>query len=1009
MTSEVENTDDNESFPRILLEKFFFALYQLRFVVVIGLLAFWVKIAYLHSLDMWDEGWFVAIASRMAEGLSDPFLPLYYTGNDNTLQFFDKPPVAFWGGAILMIIFGNSTFAGKGVVILGGTGLALVIYFLYSHQSENRSAAVIGGLLVALGHFLTFYSRTAYIDPFVVFMSALVMLLAIRAVDAIFVENNPKKGYTLLLIVAVVNILNILTKAWQGILTFPAIAIYLVFRYIERHVNLDDLRGIWGSWGKSKDLEPHFFFEIPQFKTRISYPFIIALVTVVCAFIGAVLISGLFVSGLILSIIAAFGFYLVFLRIIVIRKERLEIPGLVSGIVGGLTSGISGGLVVKIFFSRLADSFIAIAQAFGANDVFSGGFFEGVLFPSAEEALSNANLALIGLELIAVIFGAIITFGVVFFISGFLLDLFSNEKSFLRVLIEGLDLIPIVILGAWFVFWFAGILLLGIFFERDAFGITIFGVAISLLFIPLVSIYPKIKNRFTDFFKLGTRLRSADELSIFESHLQFLCIAIILIIISFYPFVAWVQFLDTNIADGTFPWSIRVPGELYSDPQRPNPVTYTFLFFEYYISWRYTHATKYDLASSIGSAVNDYALLVMLPFFVVGIAAFFFSEKRNPALGSALLAWLVTVPFVFFPAQFQLNYYYIPLAIPFYAIAAKGIEFVYSYEKLRITVADNVERLLGGAYFYLDIGLSLIIFPLLTFGTSLLDLVSGNTDLNGFATQLDIFAMYLFAAAIYLVPFTILAFRVLKTFPGIIATGFAYKFFITSWIHDTGFNKLYVFFFHDFLETILKLDFRWIQDVVELGAPLVTLIGIILLLFGLYWLKPKIKPQAFIILALTLSGMLINVSVLAHVNQIFDLRCQEVAAYVKNHGGAYNYSTWVVSEAGMQFAMRYYIGYEVIDDGNAPFSTNSTFGMETYYQTHPNIKFWMVVNNSEHWHVPPLAINYSAAYQWLTTHEHLVCVDDVVGLTPWYKMHLFVNRTWIENHPDGYDWTKLEG
>jgi hypothetical protein len=66
----------------------------------------------------------------------------------------------------------------------------------------------------------------------------------------------------------------------------------------------------------------------------------------------------------------------------------------------------------------------------------------------------------------------------------------------------------------------------------------------------------------------------------------------------------------------------------------------------------------------------------MLPFFVLGIFVFFFSDKRNPALGSLFLTWLVTVPFIFFPAQFQLNYYYIPLAIPYLAVAAKGIEYI---------------------------------------------------------------------------------------------------------------------------------------------------------------------------------------------------------------------------------------------------------------------------------------------------------------------------------------------
>ncbi|MHA1975112.1 MAG: ArnT family glycosyltransferase, partial [Candidatus Hodarchaeales archaeon] len=253
-SSEPKSTEDtNDSQGQDinpLLLKLWSTIVSYRFVVLIGLLAFFVKVAYISSIDMWDEGWFATIAIRMADGLSDPWLPLYYTGQNSpyysvpALRFFDKPPAAFWGGAILMSIFGRSTFAAKGIVIIGGAGLAVIVYYLFSHQAENRVAGIIAGLLVSMSHFLTFYSRTAYIDPFVTFMAALVMLIGIRAVDAIFVENNARKGYILIFIVTIVNALNILTKAWQGVLTAPAIVIYLLFRYLEAHVDLSDLKKV---------------------------------------------------------------------------------------------------------------------------------------------------------------------------------------------------------------------------------------------------------------------------------------------------------------------------------------------------------------------------------------------------------------------------------------------------------------------------------------------------------------------------------------------------------------------------------------------------------------------------------------------------------------------------------------------------------------------------------------------------------------------------------------------
>ncbi len=999
LDKEPDTPDPSSLFLRILpyLEKIWAIIIQFRFIFIIGLLAFWVKVAFIHSIDMWDEGWFTAIASRMAFGPSpsSPFLPLYYPAEGGDIKFFDKPPFAFWAGAFLMSIFGRTTFAAKGIVILGGAGLALIVYFLYSHQLENKSAAVIAGLLVALAHFLTFYSRTAYIDSFVTFMAALVMLAGIRAIDAIFVENNLKKGYFLLFLTFLLNIFNILTKAWQGVLTYPAIAVYLFFRYVERHINLDDLRSIWqdivGQFAFSrKNMKSYQLITFENMEQGIPFPWLVAAVAGISSFFGAFFTDQLFVSSIILAVVASIGCYIVFLRSSNEQESQLQFDGVITAVVGGYIAGFTGSLIVKIFYSQFEEPFRVLAQALGKEDFLSFGFFSGFF---SSDILSNETLALLSLEVIAAIFGLILTFAVVFFISGILLDLFNRKSNFLKVVYHGIDLIPLALLGAWVGYWFVAILLMGNIFDRNALLITEFGWMGVVLLLPLIIIYPVAKNFIAKRLQFNTHMRSRDEIVTFSSHLFFLSFAIILIIISFYYFVWWVQYLDINIANGTFPWIVRTPGELSSDPEKPDPVTYTFLFFTYYIGWRYSHATKSgDLPRSLGSAINDYALIVMLPFFVVGLVAFFFSSKRNPALGSALLAWLITVPFMFFPAQFQLNYYYIPLAVPYLAIAAKGIEYIYSNEQWRITVVDNVERLLAGSVFYIEIGYTYIISPF----------ISG---------QLNTF--HLFVAIIYLVPFTILAFKFLKTFPGVISVGFAYKFFLDSWIKGNGFETLYEILFHDLIGTILSMDFTWILDVVEHGAPVATLLGLVLLIIGLYWLRPKVKPQVFILLALTLSAMLINTSRLAHVNQIFDLRFQESAIYIKNHGGDYNFSTWVVPDAGSQFAMRYYLGYEVEDRNHnnrandIPFSRNSSTYMDQYYESHNNIKFWVIINNSEHHDHPPYAINFSAAYRWFTTHDHLVCVDDIVDLTPWYKMHLFVNRTWITEQ--GYDFSKLYG
>jgi hypothetical protein len=964
-----------------------------RMIIIIGILAFWLKITFTHSIDMWDEGWFSSIASRIADGFSDIFLPLYYIGNAVPIQFFDKPPFAFISGALLMSIFGKTTFAAKGIVIIGGAGLAVVMYLLFSHQKETRSAHVIAGLLTALALFLTSYSRTAYIDPFVIFMGALVMVFGIRAVDAVFVENphNMRKGYVLIIITGLLNILNIMTKAWQGILIAPSIAIYLVFRYAERHIEIEAIKKSLNSISSkvSHTLTDKSSEEI-SFTRRISlvFPSPIFITAFISAFIVSYLYNRLFVTDLIIALFIAIS------SCVVYHGFQKEIQGEINTLllvgVSAFISGLIGGIIASVIYNRFSEPFQSFAEAFGSNEVFTGPL-SGLLM--LEDLLSTSNIMLLILEIVSALLGGIFAILLAIFLLGALFNFISEDKTFLTFIYELLDMAPLILLGLWMIFWFVGIMLSGLLFERDALSITVFGIVFTFFISPILLYYPHLKNLITEKYQIKARIRSKVEMSNLRTHLIFLSFTLIIVILSFYPFVAWVQYLDANITNGTFPWSIRVPGEMAGNP--PDPLTYTFLFFEYYIGWRYTNGNAYDLPSSIGSAINDYALVVLLPFFIIGLWAFFFSKQRNLALGSALIAWLLVIPFIFFPAKFQLNYYYIPLVLPYFGIAAKGFEYFYSNgKKFRLTTEDNVERMLAGSYFYLEIGLLFVLDPILVF-------LSGGSSV-------DNLAKYLFVGSIYLIPFSFLCFRVLKTFPGIITAGFAFKFFMDGWFHHgNGLFELYDIIFHKLPETIFSSDFTWITDVVELGAPLATFIGLILLIVGLYWLKPKVKPQLLLIVAILLSGMLINVSSLVHTNQVFDMHYQEMAIYINNHGGNYNYSTWVIPEAGAGFALRYYTEYEVVGTGDYPFSSNSSSVMESFANARPNIKFWVVINNSEHFNVPAYAIEYPEAYKWFTNHSHLVCVDDIIGLTPWYRMHLWVNRTWIQEQ--GFNWTTLTG
>lgn len=1020
-------SEKNKEIALKIIEKVWDNVTKSRFIVLIIILAFWVKLAFIHSIDMWDEGWYVSVTSRISLGLNDPLFPLYYPNGAGNIVFFDKPPFAFWVGATLMNILGYTTVAAKGTVIIGGALLAAVVYFLYSHQEENKSAHIIAGLFVAISYFLTFYSRTAYIDAFVVFMSAIVMLFAVRAIDAVFKEKNLKKGYILMVIAFILNCLNLLTKAWQGLLVAPGIGIYLFIRYFESRVDTKSILQVFKDSWKNKNYKEH-----PN-----NY-LLLLIVAFLSTLIASFFVSSLLLASLILALISTlFTFQLVNYfeldkkfeisddKSILISTLIVLLVGLISGIIGGLGSGIfynrfESAIISIINFTTLEDLPAPIdfkgylGFLMGFNIDWFATFLDGIqtfaIFELISIVIDYFFMRIFGillLEIIVSVIGIVLVAFVTLFGLGLFMNIVNKKDTFIDIFYQLLDIIPLGVLGLGFVAWFlflladgdeGTILDLGILSinNRQALPTVALGIFLLLFLTIIITEFPSLKEKITRHFNSSKILESNKDRKIFESQLLFLGVAVTLIIISFYPLIAWIEYLDFLIGNDIVPWEIRTPGELVKDTNRPNPITYAFLFYEYYIGWRYEFGTSYEVAPSIGSALNDYSMFVVAPFALIGLYAFYFSKKKNPALGSLLIAWIVSVLFIFLPAQFQLNYYYIPLAIPYFAIAAKGFEFIYSSKEDHFIVRDNIERLLASGYFFLEAILLYILPYSENIIIQLFNLVTGKINLNVFFSHFDNFGMNLFFGLLIIIPTAILAFRVLDTFPGIITAGLAVKMLISQYLNHS--EKLYHLIFRDILGTIVSVDINGLFEPFELGAPLNTLIGLVLIIFGLFWLRKNVKFSGIVILSLLLPAMMMNVSVLSHYNQIFDLHFQEMGMYINDHGGNYNYSTWVIDDAGAQFAMRYYLGNEVEREGrNYPFSSNSTFAVTKYFSDNPNIKFWIIVNNSKLHDVEALASDYPETYRWFTSNEHIVCVDEYIGVTSWWKIHLFVNKTYIVN------------
>ncbi|MHA2233328.1 MAG: ArnT family glycosyltransferase, partial [Candidatus Hodarchaeales archaeon] len=231
-------------------------LMSLRFAILVFLLSFFMKLWETNSIRMWDEGWYADIAARMADTMEnggDWAFPVYM--EFGLLRMFDKPPLIFWVTGFLIIILGRSTLALKLPIAFSGAMLAVIAYFLYSGDRDDRTAGALAGLMMAAAYFVNFYSRTAYIDITMVFLSSLTVLFAKRAIDAFVDHRNVRQGSFFLVLTGIVNALNLLLKAWQGLIVGPAIGIYLLVKVYQKETNLSRTREILESLEKLASLQ----------------------------------------------------------------------------------------------------------------------------------------------------------------------------------------------------------------------------------------------------------------------------------------------------------------------------------------------------------------------------------------------------------------------------------------------------------------------------------------------------------------------------------------------------------------------------------------------------------------------------------------------------------------------------------------------------------------------------------------------------------------------------------
>ncbi|MHA1448324.1 MAG: ArnT family glycosyltransferase [Candidatus Hodarchaeales archaeon] len=1014
----------------------------LLLAITIGAIGIILKLYNLHSIGTWDEGWYVNIMRRMNE-TGNWFLPLYYVDGEtlyiNSEQIihgfhgyviFDKPPMIFWFGSFFASIFGYTSLAAKLPMALSSGLLGVVGFFIYDvskKEGTERVSGIFTGLMGASAYFISLYGRTSYLDTVVIFFSALTVVLAMRTFDNTL-EGRYKKGIIYGVLLGIINTVAVFAKAWQGLIVGPSIALYIILRFCSSFFNTDNLEKLVTDF---KNLKVEFSEELHSemfaiIAGALSY-------SIIATFDMHYKEIPIPVPGfpLQLSFLGAFGCIITIL-FVKLFCDFIEPDENRSKVYHTLLTYlfIACGSLIGVIAGTVINNTIIETFTWSFNEIFTGldyaEFAEPVLYITGAAVFLFIELA------------AIITLSM---IAG---TFISKDSRFIQLFKDVLLLVPIGVVGIWTAFWFLFILIKGNLFNRELIMTFSTGIAVPLIMLAaIIIIYAIIERKKVDnllFYDIDLR-----------KYLKFLMIflfVLVLITLSFYPLVSWIQFIDNNLE--SIGYYIRVPGELwrYSDEIPENGMTLEYIFYEYYIGWRYTHETKYALFDSLRGIINDPIFVMGIPFFVMGL--YYFIKTRDFSKGLMLSSWFVVVIATLIPSHFQLDYYYLAVFLPYYAIVAKGM--AESFRKGSGSYLRQFwEKLLVMLPFYFFLLFSLV--------TDFWQVLTNSVSLQSY---LDNVMSYLTNDSILfnLVLFSCLVIVFARTIPGIITLMIAVPYFSSTFLIGKIQHKYTVVFlfvagmalifiyqkkdtFYNFIRnnryhtrvkqlskekisrlTKFEMNEENFGKVLKLTAAVLLLMTLITLIFSfrpgdipmelvmgcfiliagvLFAIYKKVPIGSLIIVCLILMTSVAAVSKLTFYNNYYDISFDETADFILNHGGDFNYSTWIFDENGAKYAMRYCLGYDVIVGvgANNPFSRyNNPYDpfAETYFNNFmrdTTARFWLILTE-EYWSRKPTT-SYNQTFSWFDGWGgHIHDVTHLTKISENSKTRLYANTTWLE-------------
>ncbi|MFW9996678.1 MAG: ArnT family glycosyltransferase [Candidatus Odinarchaeota archaeon] len=1020
--------------------------------IIIGVIGIILKIYQLHSIGMWDEGWYVDIMRTMSE-TGNWFLPVYYMdgesvylGPGNTYSWdggaiFDKPPLLFWFGSISASIFGFTSFAAKFPMALSSGLVGVVGFFIYDvnkKEGAERVAGVFTGLMASFSYFIAVYGRTAYLDANVIFFSALTVVLAMRAFDNAL-EGKYRRGTVYAVLLWLVMTASIFAKAWQGLIVGPPIAIYIISRFCNRFFK--------------KEYAEELYIGFKEQKVEFSEYYLSEAFGVLSG-IGTYILVNLFSEEPRYFSLDSLGVPFQ-LNILAVMAGLLTVF-FVKLLCDSIKSASTRNQAVLKIFGYFIIALGSLGGAFAGikiNDMFISAFdrvieeiLTGLDFPElADPTTIIISTALFGVTSFLVIFIASILAGAIIF----------GDQRHTGLFLNALLLVPLGVAGSWTVYWFLFVLLKGQFFNREPVATLLAGISVPLILIAIALFLLLIvkwsgSRKFieeTGPWKFLSPYFSVSGID-YSKFFLFFCFVLVLITLSFYPLNAWIWYIDSNIESIGLP--IRVPGELwkYIDELPETGISMEYIFYEYYIGWRYTHETKYDLFNSLHGLKGDPIFVIGLPFFIMGI--YYFIKTRDFSKGLLLTSWLIFVLVAFLPSAFQLDYYYLAVFLPYYAVVAKGmVESMREHSGAQIR--DYKEKLILLLPFF-----AILLVPVAGYLMDLLntaDLLEFLNSTLGYFWQDQIL--------ISTVLFTITAILICRTVPGMITLMITIPYLTGVLLaNHLRFRNTFLLFliiacisfwlyqersaFQQVVENnrLLKkfkeklMDFsRAIQSRNKILAnkySLEYLVAILLLaaaaVFALAYVPYDITIELFIFVIFLAAGALLSlsrkypvkslflvllilmtsaasVSKLVYYNERGDLRFDECASFILSHGGGFNYSTWVFDESGAKYAMRYLLGYRIVveKDYQNPFRLNNVSLDDTLIDTYRNwfneylsattAKFWVIIT-IVHWDRTPMPA-YTTTWSWFVSNPHIEDVSSRAGLPEYCPVRLYANVTWL--------------